>query len=78
MATTPFDESNIKDSFGIYRGAGSDNFLGEMMEYKRRHSTCLIILVEPKVSGAKANEICRKLGKTHWSRSQAIRFTDGI
>lgn len=40
-------------------------FLSELKDFKRVHKSVLIILTEPKISGIRADEVCKKLGKSH-------------
>lgn len=44
----------------------------------RIHRPLMVILVEPKISGALADNICRRLGKNHWIRSEARGFSGGV
>lgn len=49
-----------------------------MNEWQRFHEPNIIIPVEPRISGSGADEVCKKLGKSHWIRSEANRFSGGI
>lgn len=60
------------------RGAKSDGFVRELKELNRLHQPTNITIVEPKISGVEANTICRKLGKSHWLRSEASGFSGGV
>lgn len=40
-------------------------FWREMMEIKKSYNLIVFILLEPEISGERADEICRKLGKSH-------------
>lgn len=59
-------------------GAGSLEFLRSMREFKRSYNPAMIILLEPKISGERANEVCWKLGKPSWVRSKAEGFCGGV
>lgn len=59
------------------RGAGSTLFIREMSDIRRRFNPKIIALMEPKISGDRAAEVCRSLGKSHWVRSEAQGFSGG-
>lgn len=50
----------------------------EMKGLIRAFRPVLVILLEPKISGAGAYEVCRKLGLSRWGRSEASSFSGGI
>lgn len=60
------------------RRARSREFLAEMKDWKRIHNPMKIVLLEPKISGAGANEVCKKLRKTHWVHFEVDRFSGGV
>lgn len=45
-----------------------------LKEYKPR----IVIRFEPRISGATADAICKKLGKKKWIRSEVVGFSEGI
>lgn len=61
-----------------YRGAGSKEFELEMKNLLREHKPIVLILLEPWVSGEKADRICRKLRKNRWVCSEASGFSGGV
>lgn len=56
----------------------SEDFLRELKELRQCYRPVLIVLIEPKISGAETNTICKKMGKLHWARSEAEGFSGGI
>lgn len=61
-----------------FRGVRSGQFLREMKKIMRDFRPMLIVLLEPKISGEAANEICRRIGKNHWNRSKAEGFSGRV
>lgn len=45
------------------RGAGSNCFLCEMKELMKEHRPSIVILLKPRISGDKADGVCKKLGR---------------
>lgn len=60
------------------RGALSGEFLREIREFKRRFKPEIILSMEPKISGETADDVCRKLGKNRWIRTEAKGFGGGV
>lgn len=60
------------------RGASNQDFLWEIREMMRHHQPKILILLEPKISGQIATDVCRALRKTHWVRSESEGFSGGI
>lgn len=56
----------------------SKKFLREMRDLSRVYRTKIILLIEPKISGAEADVASKKLGKSRWSRSEADGFNGGV
>lgn len=56
------------------QGCEKQGVLDGMKEWGRVHKPSLIILLEPRIGGEVADEVCRKQGKTHWIRAKAIGF----
>lgn len=50
----------------------------EMQEFGRVYKPAVIVLVEPRIFGTMADEVCRKLGMDRWVRSEAEGFSGGI
>lgn len=50
----------------------------EMREILKEYKTQIVILLEPKISGAITNAICKKLGQKKWIRSEGDGFSRGI
>ena len=42
------------------------------------HNPSILGLVETKVSGPNANDICKRIGFDHWVRVEALGFSGGI
>lgn len=61
-----------------YQGCVSSKFLHAFLEYKRDYNPDIICLLEPRVSGKKANNIIDKLGFFHSHRVEAVGFLEGI
>lgn len=59
-------------------GAKSDKVLREFKEFKRTNMPVLVILLEPMISEANANEVFKKFGKTRRICSEADSFSGGI
>ncbi|MBA0785623.1 hypothetical protein Gotri_027036 [Gossypium trilobum] len=53
-------------------------FLRVFQEYNAEHRPDIVCLVEPRVSGTKANIIIEKLGFNHSHRVEAVGFSGGI
>lgn len=49
-----------------------------MKEFGRVHRPMLIIQLDSKINGVVVDEVCKKLGKSHWSPSEAKGFSEGI
>lgn len=60
------------------RGARSGEFIKEMKEFKRMYKPMIIILIEPKINGAGADGVCKKIGKINWIHSEATRISRGV
>lgn len=60
------------------RGAKSVVFLREVKELMRVHQLMIVVLLEPKISGENAMDVCKQLRKSHWIRSEADGFSGGI
>lgn len=58
-------------------GTKSGEFLREIRDLIRAHRMMIIVLLEPKISDAETDVICRKLGKSRWTRSEATGFRRG-
>lgn len=50
----------------------------EMKDWLRIQKPMMIVLLEPKISGSGASEVCNKLGKTHWICLEADGFSEGV
>lgn len=60
------------------RGAVNSVFVCEMREIIRLYKPSVIILLEPRVSGATADSVCKRLGMKRWVRSEASGFSSGV
>ena len=59
-------------------GAASREFLRTEKEIIRTNKPTIFGLFEIKVSGVKADSICRKLGFDEWIRVEALGYSGGI
>lgn len=50
----------------------------EVKDLLREYKPLIFVLMEPRISKAKADEVCRKLGKKKWIRSEASVFSGGL
>ena len=60
------------------QGAGNKEFLNILREHIRMHKPSVIGLVETRISGRKAQEVCDKIGFTNCFRVVAQGFQGGI
>ncbi|XP_031120956.1 uncharacterized protein LOC116024196 [Ipomoea triloba] len=60
------------------QGAASREVLRALKEIKKTYKPDLLGLLETKVSGSKADEICNRLGFDEWLRVEALGFSGGI
>lgn len=49
----------------------------ELKEWLRCYKSALIVLLEPRISGAGASNVCKRIGKSHWIMSEANGFNGG-
>lgn len=49
-----------------------------MREFNRLYKSVIIILVELRISGGIADDVCKKLGKNRWVRSESESFSKGV
>ncbi|XP_019186593.1 PREDICTED: uncharacterized protein LOC109181296 [Ipomoea nil] len=59
-------------------GVGGNAFLRALKNLLNIYRPSILSVFEPKVSGAQANEICKKLGFSDWIRVEAVGFSGGI
>lgn len=60
------------------RGAGKRHFPANIKDYVTMYRLDFIAILEPRVSGAKANEIIQKMGLVEGARVEANGFSGGI
>lgn len=60
------------------QGVASREVLRTIKELVRLHNPFILALLEPKVSGIKADEICNNLKFDDWVRVEALGFSGGI
>lgn len=60
------------------QGAGSKKFMRAARLLIKTHNPSVMALLETKVSGDRANDICKKLNFSNWIRIEAIGFSGGI
>lgn len=61
-----------------YRGARSCEFHRSIKELIRMHKPTLILILEPRISGSEKYDVCLRLGKSDWARSEAMGFSRGV
>ncbi|XP_021605634.1 uncharacterized protein LOC110610068 [Manihot esculenta] len=59
-------------------GAASSNFLRAFKEYNRIYKPKIFCLVEPRISGHSADNVCKQLGYDNWVRVETFGFSGGI
>jgi len=71
-----------KNNFSIMtwnvQGAGSVRFLNILKELIRKYDPTIMVLVETKISGRQAEEVCKKIGFDGQFRVDAQGFSGGI
>jgi len=60
------------------QGAGSREVLHVLREHIRMHKPSIVALVETRISGAKAQDVCNRVGFRNWFRVEAQGFQGGI
>ncbi|XP_073045682.1 uncharacterized protein [Primulina eburnea] len=60
------------------QGAASKAINRVIKDVKRRFNPRILGLIEPRVSGYQADEICKKMGFENWLRVEATGFSGGI
>lgn len=50
----------------------------KILDLIRNHNPTMIVLLEPKICGSGASRVCKRLGKTHWIRSEADGFSSSV
>lgn len=72
--------SVVPMSFIIWncQGAGSKEFVRTARMFIKSHNPLIMGLLETKISGERANAICKKLNFNKWVRIEAIGFSGGI
>ncbi|KAH1048009.1 hypothetical protein J1N35_038793 [Gossypium stocksii] len=69
---------NETEAFGPVNGCASSKFLRASHEYKFEYKPDIVCLLEPRISGKKANDIIDKLGFDFSHRIESIGFLGGI
>lgn len=60
------------------RGAGSADFLRHMKDLVRSQKPSIMVVVEPKISGTRAQRVIRQLGFSNFHISDPIGYAGGI
>lgn len=60
------------------QGACSSEFIRAAHLFINTHRPDVLALLETKVAGEKANEVCKQLGFSSWVRVEALGFSGGI
>ncbi|KAK4266953.1 hypothetical protein QN277_023810 [Acacia crassicarpa] len=60
------------------RGAGSRSFPLNVKNIINKYHIDILCLLEPRISGDRADRVCRRLGFSHWIRVESTGFSRGI
>lgn len=60
------------------RGAGNRRFSGLIKDYIRMYKLSFLALLEPRISGTRADTVIEKLGFDGIAREEAVGFSGGI
>ncbi|KAK4279973.1 hypothetical protein QN277_011661 [Acacia crassicarpa] len=60
------------------RGDGSRSFPQKIKDIINKYYANILCIIEPCVSGSRADKVCRTLGFSHWMRVEATGFSGGI
>lgn len=60
------------------QGAASKRFLRTALSHVKNYKPICFCLLEPKISGQGADDVCFKLGFDHWIRVEAVGMSGGI
>lgn len=60
------------------QGAGSKEFIRAARLFINNHNLDVLALLETKISGNKANEVCKQLKFDSWFRIESIGYSGGI
>lgn len=60
------------------KGARSKEFACELQSIIREFRPTVVVLIEPRISGKSAEEVCGGLRKNKWVRSKATSFSGGV
>lgn len=60
------------------QGAASREVLHTLKDMIKVHRPAILGILEPKISGVKADDVCNKLGFDDWVRVEALGFSGGI
>lgn len=60
------------------RGAGNKRFPGLIRDYIKMYNLCFLAVLEPRISGTRADNVINKLGFDGIARSNAIGFAGGV
>ncbi|PKI53756.1 hypothetical protein CRG98_025886 [Punica granatum] len=76
--TSPHAKPKDSRSSQTGPGAGGPKFVRSMKEYIRVEKSAMVMIVEPRISGAKADKVCRKFSEFKSERIEAQGFSGGI
>ena len=60
------------------RGAGNEDFLGVIRDLISVHDPVILVLVETRISGDRADEVSRRIGFSSSTRMETQGFSGGI
>lgn len=60
------------------RGAKSREFHINAKEIIRSYRPIILIIFETRINGEEVDQVCTKLGKSDWTRSEASGFNGGV
>ncbi|KAK4271486.1 hypothetical protein QN277_020176 [Acacia crassicarpa] len=61
-----------------FRGAGGRSFPLTIKDIVSKYCIDILCLIEPRISGDRADRVCRKLGFSHWFRVESTGYSGGI
>lgn len=60
------------------RGAGNQQFLRNLRDLIKVHDPKIMAILEPRISGQVADEVCRKINWENWYHVEATGFNGGV
>ena len=60
------------------RGAGGKSFVAQVNDLIRRHNLGILVIVEPRISGLRADVISKRIQMDSWFRQDPTGFSGGV